>query len=327
MRHLLRGPKAPRSRVLGRADPTRPHARTPGRTLSRHKASFVNKSRAMQPSGRERRARLALETLEVIRAGGYPAISTGQWIDLSDSITASRSGTVVYSNTIGDRSALHHTHATTFDFDCDCSLMAASRLVDSGCSVAVLNFASAKHPGGGWLKGAQAQEEELTRRSTLYAALTSDCASSMYASSCAELKSRNDGVYSSVLCYSPEVTIIRDAEGTLLDEPFRTAFITAAAPNAGQARRCGVSDGLIEAALIERAERVLASAVAHGHDALVLGAWGCGCFKNEPAKVGAIFAQLLRGPYRGVFRRVSFPLRSDDNRAPFEASFTRCIGK
>ena len=114
----------------------------------------------MQSSGRERRARLALETLEVIKAGGYPAISTGQWIDLSDSITTSRSGTVVYRSAIGDRSALHHTHATTFDFDCDCSLMAASRLVDSGCSVAVLNFASAKHPGGGWLKGAQAHCRE-----------------------------------------------------------------------------------------------------------------------------------------------------------------------
>jgi len=301
----------------------------------------------MEQKARERRAKLARETLEVIREGGYTAVSTSEWIDVSESITASRSGTVVVDRGAIDCRALRHAHATTFDFGCDCSLAAAKQhatTFDFGCdcslaaakqladsshgrSVAVLNFASAKHPGGGWLKGAQAQEEELTRCSTLYAALTSDCASAMYASSCANLKLRNDGLYTSTLCYSPEVTVIRDADGALLDKPFRAAFITAAAPNAGHARRCGVSEELIEAALTERAELVLATAAAHGHDALVLGAWGCGCFKNEPAKVAGIFAQLLRGPYCGVFMHVSFPLRDDDNRAPFLESFRRCIGE
>ena len=305
------------------------HRCRPTRAQSKHKHKRRTADRIMEQKARERRAKLARETLEVIREGGYTAVSTSEWIDVSESITASRSGTVVVDRGAIDCRALRHAHATTFDFGCDCSLAAAKQLADSshGRSVAVLNFASAKHPGGGWLKGAQAQEEELTRCSTLYAALTSDCASAMYASSCANLKLRNDGLYTSTLCYSPEVTVIRDADGALLDKPFRAAFITAAAPNAGHARRCGVSEELIEAALTERAELVLATAAAHGHDALVLGAWGCGCFKNEPAKVAAIFAQLLRGPYYGVFMHVSFPLRDDDNRAPFLESFRRCIGE
>src|SRR6185436_15287898 len=152
-----------------------------------------------------------------------------------------------------------------------------------GAAPAALNFASAKHPGGGFLTGALAQEESLARSSGLYACLVS------YA------------------IYSPDVPVFRDDTGHLLPQPYSCSFITAPAVNAkvvldrDRARRPEV-----RAAMYERVERVLGIAAAHGHPALVLGAWGCGVFGNDPQQIAELFAAALHGPFRGVFATVVF---------------------
>ena len=70
---------------------------------------------------------------------------------------------------------------------------------------------------------------------------------------------------------------------------------------------------------------MLAVAAARGHDALVLGAWGCGVFKNDPRDVAAAFHELLippGAPFHGCFRRVTFAVIGPvANRAAFEAAF------
>jgi uncharacterized protein (TIGR02452 family) len=70
---------------------------------------------------------------------------------------------------------------------------------------------------------------------------------------------------------------------------------------------------------------VLAIAAAHGHAAPVLGAWGCGVFKNDPVEVADLFAAALRGPFRGAFATVVFAVldRSPERRVigPFERTF------
>jgi uncharacterized protein (TIGR02452 family) len=62
----------------------------------------------------------------------------------------------------------------------------------------------------------------------------------------------------------------------------------------------------IAPALGRRAEMVLAVAAAQRVDTLVLGAWGCGVFRNDPAQVADVFARLLAGPFDRVFRHVAF---------------------
>jgi uncharacterized protein (TIGR02452 family) len=80
-------------------------------------------------------------------------------------------------------------------------------------------------------------------------------------------------------------------------------------------------------ALDARAERVLEVAVAHGYRRLVLGAWGCGVFRNDPARVAAAFARLLTGGGRFVraVDEVVFAVldrRADSpTRAAFAATF------
>lgn len=75
-------------------------------------------------------------------------------------------------------------------------------------------------------------------------------------------------------------------------------------------------------------DRVLAVAAHHGHDVLVLGAWGCGVFANDPEAVADWFARLLTGdgPFRGVFRHVVFAVLDRSGDGGNLQPFARCFG-
>jgi uncharacterized protein (TIGR02452 family) len=120
-------------------------------------------------------------------------------------------------------------------------------------------------------------------------------------------RSLSDCMYSHFMIYSPAVPVIRDDNGNLLEEPVYSAFITAPAVNAGVVlQRDPSRGGEIRGTMAERLSRVLALAAMKGHEALVLGAWGCGVFRNDPDEIARLFRDALVGPFRGVFARVSF---------------------
>lgn len=179
--------------------------------------------------------------------------------------------------------------------------------------VAVLNFASARHPGGGYLTGAKAQEEDLCRKALLYWCLLA--APDYYA---AHERAR-DPFYSHRLIYSPAVPVIRNNRNRLAAPMITMDVITCAAPNAGviQRYRPELVDR-VPAELTERSGAVLEAAVRHGARRLVLGAWGCGVFRNDPRHVAAAFRAHLTGDgaYRDVFEHVTFAVldRSEEQR-------------
>lgn len=171
-------------------------------------------------------------------------------------------------------------------------------LADESSPVAALNFASARHPGGGFLGGAQAQEESLARASGLYVSLLA--ATAYYE----RHRSSSSLLYSDSLIVSPHCPVFRDDEGTLLPQPHHVTFISGAAPNAGVLRnQRSAEQEQIPAVLRRRIGYVLALAAAEGYRQLVLGAWGCGVFKNDPQFVAQTFMELLRG--EGWDRRFS----------------------
>ena len=93
----------------------------------------------------------------------------------------------------------------------------------------------------------------------------------------------------------------------MLERPILASVITAPAPNAGAVMQNEPQNAeAIEPALRRRAELVLRVASAHKVDELVLGAWGCGVFRNDPRMVAAIFADLLKpaGKFAGVFSKM-----------------------
>jgi uncharacterized protein (TIGR02452 family) len=170
--------------------------------------------------------------------------------------------------------------------------------------IGALNFASAKNPGGGFLNGSEAQEESLARSSALYASLQQ--VPSFYE----EHRRSSSLLYSDAVIVSPGCPILRDDDGTLRDTPLVATFLTCAAPNAGAMRdnRAG-ERGAIGETFSQRIGCVLGAALDVGVDSLILGAWGCGVFRNDPAEVARHFADWLiqRGAARH-FRRVRFSI-------------------
>ena len=276
---------------------------------------------------RESRARLAGDTLRILETGTYVGPSQ-RAVDLSSTIARCLDATRAYAE--DDVRVLRETSRGSADADSAAAASTSGIEVvnettlaglaalheDAGVPVAVLNFASAKNPGGGFLGGSQAQEESLARSSALYASL-SRC-EAFYATH----RASRSLLYSDAMILSPHCPVFRDDDGTLLDAPRIAGFITCAAPNAGAiaANRPDESP-LIEETFVRRAEGVLALAAEHGYRRLVLGAWGCGVFRNDPAMVARVFADhLLRGGWARRFERVRFSvLDGSANAATFDA--------
>ncbi|MGW7055293.1 TIGR02452 family protein [Streptomyces sp. NPDC054887] len=245
---------------------------------------------------------IAKETEEIVRAGRY-AVPGGRTVPIGEEVAAALAGTRMYGP--GPVAVTPDTDRTTaFEVTGESSLEAARRLTGRGAGpVAVLNFASARNPGGGYLNGAQAQEEALCRASALYATLLR--APGFYAHHRAD----RSPFYTDRVIHSPGVPVFRDDRGALLATPYTVGFLTSPAPNAGVIRsREPDQEHRIPAALASRAERVLETAAARGYRRLVLGAWGCGVFMNDPAAVaGAFHAHLTgAGRFSGHFDEVVF---------------------
>jgi uncharacterized protein (TIGR02452 family) len=183
------------------------------------------------------------------------------------------------------------------------TLAAAQRLLNEHPGpVAALNFASATSPGGGFLSGSAAQEESLARASGLYHALQ------QHPDYYAAHQGFGDRLYSDRMLFSRDVPVFRDAAGHWLDRPWHLDILTAAAPNLRRLTEAEMQRVTPEAqaALAQRAELVLALFAHHRCTRLVLGAWGCGAFRNDPDHVASVFARLLQGPYEHVFDEVVF---------------------
>ncbi|KAF9568166.1 hypothetical protein CPC08DRAFT_802586, partial [Agrocybe pediades] len=95
--------------------------------------------------------------------------------------------------------------------------------------LAVLNFASAMRPGGGFLEGASAQEESIARSSSLYFTLCSEATRPFYAMHAQDDKG---GFYSHAMIYSRNIHLVRDDAGAWL-VPFQVDVLTSPAVNAG----------------------------------------------------------------------------------------------
>jgi uncharacterized protein (TIGR02452 family) len=257
--------------------------------------------------------RVATETLAAFDKGGYTS-PEGVHIELSALLGACLEGTRHYQPedlatlTAQTPQRLSAGAVTTFAVTPETALQGAARLILSGGyqRIVVLNFASARKPGGGFLSGAQAQEESLARSSALYLSLLR----------CPEFyafhRSLNTCLYSDRMIYSPRCPVVRDDAGHWLSAPCLVDFITSAAPNAGAIMRNEPHNRTrIGPTLRERVGKVLALAAHHEVDGIVLGAWGCGVFQNDPKLVATAFYEQLgpQGLYGNCFGYVLFAIR------------------
>lgn len=172
---------------------------------------------------------------------------------------------------------------------------------------ALLNFADGKKPGGWPELGCLTQEENLCRCTNLYEVLVSDkCDAEYY-----EVNKKFDGKFSKMregLCtdrvmYVPNVMIFRDDNTYELKKPTYADIITCPAPS------CRFRDSSKALAVYEqRVEQIILSAIKNKAECLVLGAWGCGAFQQDPILIARAFVRNLN-KYSGYFKKVVFAIK------------------
>jgi uncharacterized protein (TIGR02452 family) len=267
---------------------------------------------------------IATQTLHILDTGNI-VLASGECLSLEPALSQAINGTRLYTPQQAIRllasPELLPGKPAKIEVTDETTQVAARRLVreDSISDLVLLNFASARNPGGGFLNGAKAQEEDLARCSGLYRCLLTQPA--YY-----EANRNDDSVlYTDHMIYSPLVPWFRTRSHDAPDAIFLASVITAPAPNAGVALQrdllCG-SD--IETALRQRAGLVLAVASHEGHRNLLLGAWGCGVFRNSPAQVADAFGKWLDSDrFTGSFDRVVFAVRDRTANQSTLAAFQR----
>ena len=194
---------------------------------------------------------------------------------------------------------------------------AAQDYAKLGEKVAVLNFASSTNPGGGVVNGAGAQEECLCRISTLYFTLDTDENWKRFYNS--HRKARTP-LHNDDILYTKNITVFKNdtTSPKLLPENewYNVDVITCAAPNLREnpSNRYNSGDGNQRLILNneelyslheKRDSRIFDAAASQNVDVLVLGAFGCGAFMNDPKVVAKVMLNLAK-KYAHSFKTIEF---------------------
>lgn len=233
----------------------------------------------------------AKETLQIMEQGYYEY--EGKRIDIQSDMDASVRASVLitpeqgtallekYSTDGGNSSVEVRTeNLSTVD--------AIRKLTDEGAGhIGVLNFASAKNPGGGFINGAMAQEESLAASGTLYRTLMAH--EEYYQKN----RAQTSMMYTDYAIYSPDVLFFRDGRFCLVECPVKASVLTLPAVNMGQILLKGEDPDKAKRVMRRRMALALAVFAEKGAKNLVLGAYGCGVFRNDPRLIATWWKELL----------------------------------
>lgn len=248
---------------------------------------------------RERRAELSLETLSIVDNGKY-IINKNEYFINKIPVTKFYNQKYSYNeyNLPKNEKKVSITKETTLE--------AANRLIQEGKEVCILNFASATNPGGGFLKGSNAQEESICRSSNLYYELKK----------CVEYyvtnKNLGNPLYTDCIIYSKDITCFRDKNYNLCN-PYILNVVTAPAVMNKIAMQRKEKEEKVLKTMENRIEKILKVMIENNQKNIVLGAFGSGAFQNNPDKISKIFLKLLidKG-YISCFDNVLFAIIDRD---------------
>ncbi len=247
------------------------------------------------------RKAMAKETLEIIRQGYYePTVKneTKQKLEkkqivIKEAIRNSIEHSILISPIEGEKMIEKYTV-------CECCNQPETRVenistveaihiltTEGKTDIGVLNFASAKNPGGGFLNGAKAQEESITVSSTLYTTLI---AHEQYYK---ENRANKSMMYLDYGIYSPEVVFFRDEAFRLTETFVKASVLTLPAVNMGQVLLKGENEEQAKKVMRRRMKLALAIFAEQKAKHIILGAYGCGVFKNDPNMVAMWWKELM----------------------------------
>lgn len=178
--------------------------------------------------------------------------------------------------------------------------------------VGVLNFASARNAGGGYLYGSLAQEEALCYSSALYMALEGN---KFY-----DINKLSDtGVYTDAMIYTSGVPFFRDSSYNLLSSFVTVDVLTSPAVNL-RVLKSNKGYDKIDSIMYNRMRNIICEFSNHNIDTLVLGAFGCGVFGNDPKKIANNWWGILMDEgFINKFKKIIFAVYGNvDNLKAFE---------
>jgi uncharacterized protein (TIGR02452 family) len=202
--------------------------------------------------------------------------------------------------------AKHTVTVEVLPLDTVSGIYKLSKSTSPNGKLCALNFASYKNPGGMFLKGSSAQEESLCKESTLYNVLSSDQLVPYYEYN---KKHLNNSLYTNRAIYSPNILFRRKYEKGFKD--IYCDVLTCAAPNLNPAYRYKSKEE-INTILLQNTF-VLANRIKFILDVMnankvtnpILGAFGCGVFKQSAEEVANAFMNMLV-TYDYGFEKVTF---------------------
>jgi uncharacterized protein (TIGR02452 family) len=170
------------------------------------------------------------------------------------------------------------------------TVSAGIKFIDS--NPVLLNFASEIKPGGGVYGGSKAQEEILCCQSDLILYLE-----------------KEKGIYPwkdpYTTIYSKDVAFIKNLHFDKLDKTYNMSVISSAMV---RARKTKVDSEVIK----NKIEKVFLTAIENGHKTIILGAWGCGAFGNNPKLIAQCFKLFVK-KYSIYFENIIFAIIQDRN--------------
>ncbi|WP_299677975.1 TIGR02452 family protein [uncultured Tenacibaculum sp.] len=255
----------------------------------------------------------AEQTIEIIEKGYY-TMPLGEKIDIKEEIDHCIDNTELYlSEDLDDvkrNLKLENNQNTVFEVTHEDSVSAIHRIhQEEEGKVMCLNFASAKNPGGGFLNGALAQEESLAVSSALYGSQMS--AFDFYDTH----RSMKSCIYTDAMIHSPNVPVFRDRRGELVADYSVCGLVTSAAVNYGVVKRkeLHLVDKVNEV-MNTRIEKLLSLCAEKKYNTLILGAWGCGVFQNDPNDIAKLFKSHFDNKFKNQFKRVVFAIYSKNEK-------------
>ena len=244
----------------------------------------------------------------------YDSINISEHILKSETEKAIKSNKVYKENFVARKKNVKQVHKDIFNYlsvETNTSFNAAKKYIQYG-KTAVLNFANPHNPGGGVHNGAMAQEEFLCRSSNLYPCISNKNVFNDYY---LYQKDMNHYFFLDRLIYTKGVTVFKDDSDVPQIMPknewFNVDVITCAAPYI--AKRKYTNKTALKELLKGRIKNIFEAAIDNDVEVIILGAFGCGAFKNPPEVVAKAFYEVIEeNNYSNYFKKIVFAIKRNN---------------
>ena len=245
----------------------------------------------------------------------YDSVNISEHILKSETEKAIKSNKVYKENFVARKKNVKQVHKDIFNYlsvESNANFNAAKKYLQYG-KTAVLNFANPHYPGGGVHNGAMAQEECLCRSSNLYPCISNKNVFNDYY---LYHKDMNHYFFSDRLIYTKSVTVFKDDSDVSQIMPksewFNIDVITCAAPYI--AKREYTNKTALKELFKGRIKNIFEAAIDNDVEVIILGAFGCGAFKNSPEVVAKAFHEVIdENSYGSYFKKIVFAIPKGNN--------------